>query len=209
MIRSTAGPPSNNRAAVFAYVAGATGILANAFLIAFYALLATHLQIVDTILGSASDLVGSLATAFMIPVALALGWRLPRRRLARLMQASGLTAMALLSVSGPLLVLGVVPFNVDTPVSVVAWMVVCLWLLLINRWLHLSGALPAGVARFGEVVGGGPLVGGVVVGLAFLLLPLMSWVQLIFFGVGGLPGFIGWLGIPVWFVLLGQHLMVS
>jgi hypothetical protein len=37
----------------------------------------------------------------------------------------------------------------------------------------------------------------------------MSWVQLIFFGVGGLPGFIGWLGIPVWFVLLGQHLMVS
>jgi len=149
--------------------------------------------------------VGSLATAFMIPVALALGMRLPHRRLARLTQAAGLTAMALLSMGGPLLVLGVVPFDVETPVSVAAWMVLCLWLLLINRWLRLSAALPARVARFGEVVGGGPLVGGVIVGLAFLL-PWMSWAQLIFFGVGGLPGFFGWLAIPVWFVLLGRHL---
>jgi hypothetical protein len=205
MIRSTIGPPSIKRAALSAYVAGATGILANTFLIAFYALLATHFERVDAILGSASDLVGSLATAFMIPVALVLGWRLPHRRLARLTQAGGLTAMALLSMGGPLLVLGVVPFDVETPVSVAAWLVLCLWLLLINRWLRLSAALPARVARFGEVVGGGPLVGGVIVGLAFLL-PWMSWVQLIFFGVGGLPGFFCWLAIPVWFVLLGRDL---
>src|SRR5919112_58536 len=43
--------------------------------------------------GSAGDLLGSLATAFMIPVAFFLGKRLPRRRPARLTQAAGLTGM--------------------------------------------------------------------------------------------------------------------
>ena len=62
---------SVERAARFAYAAGATGILANLLLIAFYALQASHPED-GTSLGSANDLVGSLGTAFMIPVALAL-----------------------------------------------------------------------------------------------------------------------------------------
>jgi hypothetical protein len=205
MRRASQKTSPKSATALFAYAAGATAILANAFLIAFYALLPTNLQL-DDILGSASDLVGSLATAFIIPVALYLGERLPHRRhSARLTQAAGLTAMALLSVGGPLLVLGVVPFEVETSVSVAAWMVLCLWLLLINRWLGVEAVLPRRLARLGQVLGAGPLAGGVVVGLG-LLLPWMSWAQLVFFGVGGLPGSIGWLGIPVWFVLLGRHL---
>jgi hypothetical protein len=204
MIRSTAGKPSVKMAARFTYAAGATGILANLLLIAFFALLASHPDEGNS-LGSANDIVGSLSTAFMIPVALYLGGRLPQRRAARLTQAAGLTAMAFLTVGGPLLVLGVLAFEVATPIAMAAWIVLSLWLFLVNRWLRLSAALPVRVARLGEYLGAGVLAGYVVVGLG-LLLPWMSWPQLVVFGVGGFIGLPAWLGTPVWFVLLGRHL---
>jgi hypothetical protein len=62
------------------------------------------------------------------------------------------------------------------------------------------------VARLGEFVGAGFLAGYLVVGLG-LLLPWMSWPQLVVFGFGvlvGLPAYL--VGIPVWFLLLGRHL---
>jgi hypothetical protein len=201
---AAAGKSSVKMAAQFAYAAGATGILANLFLIAFFALQATHPDDGFS-LGSANDIVGSLATAFLIPVALFLGGRLPQRRAARLTQAAGLTAMALLSVGGPLLVLGVLAFEVATPIAMAAWIILSLWLLLVNRWLCLSAALPVRLARLGEFLGAGTLAGYVIVGLG-LLLPWMSWVQLVVFGVGLLIGLPAWLGIPVWFLLLGRHL---
>ena len=204
MIRSAAGKSSVKMVARFAYAAGATGILANLSLIAFFALQATHPDDGFS-LGSANDIVGSLATAFMIPVALFLGGRLPPRRAARFTQAAGLTAMALLSVGGPLLVLGVLAFEVETPIAMAAWIILSLWLLLVNRWLRLSNALPVRLARLGEYLGAGTLVGYLVVGLG-LLLPWMSSGQLVVFGVGLVIGLPAWLGIPVWFVLLGRHL---
>jgi hypothetical protein len=214
MVTNTAGKPSVGTAALFAYAAGVTGILANLFLIALYVALGlqaggpeaeTSLGPVGDLSGSASDLLGSLSAAFMIPVALALGGRLPRRRAARLAQAAGLTAMALLTAGGPLLVLGVLSFEVETPIAMAAWIVLCLWLLLLNRWLRSSGTPPVRLARLGEVLGVGLLAGYVIVGLG-LLLPWMSWPQLVVFGVGVLIGLPAYLGIPVWFVLLGRHL---
>jgi hypothetical protein len=141
----------------------------------------------------------------MIPVVLALSAWLPDRRLSRVSQVLGVSALAVLTVGGPLLVLGVLAFNVQAPIMVAAWMVLCLWLLLVNRGLRLSNALPVRLARLGELLGAGTLAGGAVVGLG-LLLPWMLWPQLIFFGVGGVLGVIGMLGTPVWFVLLGRHL---
>ena len=218
MVTSTAGKPSVGTAARFAYAAGFTGILANLFLIALYVALGlqaggpeaqtTSLGPAGDLSGSASDLVGSLSAAFMIPVALALGGRLPQRRGARLVQAAGLTAMALLTVGGPLLVLGVLAFEVETPIAMAAWIILCLWLLLLSRWLRLSDALSVRVARLGEALGAGLLAGYVVVGMG-LLLPWMSWPQLVVFGVGVLIGLPAYLGIPVWFVLLGRHLAAS
>ncbi len=196
---------SVKRAAHFAYAAGGTGILANLLLIAFYALQASHPED-GTSLGSANDLVGSLASAFMIPVALALSAWLPDRRLTWITQVVGVATMAVLTVGGPLLVLGVLAFNVQAPIAVAAWMVLCLWLFLVNRWLRLSAAFRPRVAWFGEFLGAGTLAGGAVVGVGFLL-PWMSWPQLMMFGVGGLLGVIGMLGIPVWFLLLGRHLV--
>ena len=144
----------------------------------------------------------------MIPVALALSAWLPDRGLSRITQVLGLSAMAVLTVGGPLLVLGVLAFKVQAPIMVAAWMVLSLWLFLINRWLRLSAALRPRLARLGEFLGAGTLAGYVVVGLG-LLLPWMSWPQLVVFGVGVLIGLPAWLGIPVWFVLLGRHLAAS
>ncbi len=207
MNRSAAGKSSVKMVSRFAYAAGVTGILANLFLIAFFALQAARPEDGPS-LGTANDLVGSLATAFMIPVALVLAARLPRRRATRLTQAAGLMAMALLTVGGPLLVLEVLAFEVATLNAVASYMVLSLWLFLTNRWLRMSAALRPRLARFGEFVGAGTLAGYAVVGLG-LLLPWMSWPQLVVFGFGVLIGLPAWLGIPVWFVLLGRHLAAS
>ena len=214
MIGRTAGKSSVKWAALFAYAAGATGILANLFLIVFYALFGlqagrpevqSSLGSATELAGSASDLVGSLASALMIPVALSLGRRLPHRRAAHFAQVPGLMAMTLLSVGGPLLVLGVLAFEVETPIAMAAWIILSLWLLLVNRWLRLSATIPVRLERLGEYVGAGLLAGYLVVGLG-LLLPWMSWMQLVVFGVGVLIGLPAWLCIPVWFLLLGRHL---
>lgn len=207
MVRATTQQSSVKRAALFAYAAGVTGVLANLFLIAFFALQAS--QPADGFsLGSANDIVGSLATAFMIPVALFLGRLLPQQRAARFTQAVGLAAMGLLTVGGPLLVLGVLVFEVATPIAMAAWIILSIWLFLVNRWLRRFSVLPVWLTRVGVLLGAGTLAGYVVVGLG-LLLPWMSWAQLVVFGVGVLFGLPAWLGIPVWFVLLGRHLAAS
>ena len=211
MIRTTAGKPSIQRTALFAYAAGATGILANLFRFLELGLQAGRPEAQTSpgsaihLAGSASDLVGSLATSFMIAVALFLAGRLPQRRAARFTQAAGLTAMALLTVGGLLVGLGVLAFEVVAPITVAAWMVLSLWLLLVNRRLRLSETIPVRLAGLGEYLGAGTVVGYVVVGLG-LLLPWMSWVQLVVFGLGMLIGLPAWLCIPVWFLLLGRHL---
>jgi hypothetical protein len=155
--------------------------------------------------GSANDLLGSLSTALMIPAAFFLGRRLPRRLAARLVQTAGLAAMAVLSVGGPLLVLGVLAFEVQTTIAVAALVLLILWMLLVNSWLRRSHALPYRLARFGESLGASFLAGYVFVALG-LLLPWMSLPQFAVFGVGLLVGLPGYLGIPVWFVFLGRYL---
>jgi hypothetical protein len=113
--------------------------------------------------------------------------------------------MVILSIGGPLLVLGVLALEVETPISMVALTFLGLWLSLVNRWLRRSNVLPYRLVRFGGLLGAGFLAGAVIVGLG-LLLPWMSWPQLVVFGVGILVGLPGYLGIPVWFVLLGRYL---
>jgi hypothetical protein len=198
----------------FAFAAGTTGIIASLCLIIMYARLGlqggspgggTLLGSAFHATGSASDLLGSLSTAFIIPVALFLGKHLPRRRAACYVQVAGLVAMVILSIGGPLLVLGVLAFEVETPISMVALTFLGLWLSLVNRWLRRSNVLPYRLVRFGGLLGAGFLAGAVIVGLG-LLLPWMSWPQLVVFGVGILVGLPGYLGIPVWFVLLGRYL---
>jgi hypothetical protein len=207
MLESRVSKPGVRWAALSSFVAGVTGILANLFLMGFYALQVGRPEN-GTWLGSANDLVGSLGTAFMIPVALALSAWLPERLACRIIQVLGLSAMTILVVGGPLLVLGMLEFGVQPPIMIKAWVVLSLWLFLVNRWLRSSGALPPRTARFGELMGALVLAAGAVSGPG-LLLPWMSLPQLILFSTGGVLAMIGMIGIPFWFLLLGRHLAAS
>ncbi len=204
MVVSTAVRPGVWMASLFAYAAGITGTLANLFLIVFFAFQFSSLG-GGASFGSANDLVGSLATAVMVPVVLALSAWLPDRRLRWISRILGLSALTVLAVGGPLLVLGVLSFEVQAPIAVAAWMVLCLWLLLVNRWSRLSAILVPWVARLGEFLGAGTVAGIVIVGLG-VLLPGASWAQPVVFGIGGVLALVGMLGIPVWFLILGRHL---
>ena len=203
MVGITGAKPGVWMASRFAYAAGVTGTLANIFLIAFFTFRFSGLS-GGASFGPANDLVGSLTTAFMVPVALALSAWLPDRRMAWIARILGLSALAVLTVGGPLLVFGALSFEVQAPIVTAAWLVLCLWLILVNRMLLFSGVLAPRVARLGESVGAGTAAGIAIFGLG--VLPGMSSVQAILFGFGGAIAVIGMLGIPLWFVLLGRHL---
>jgi hypothetical protein len=202
MVVSTAGRPGVWMISRFAYAAGVTGTLANLLLIAFFAFRFGGLS--GASFGPANDLVGSLATAFMVPVALALCAWLPDRRVRWVCRMLGLSALGVLTVGGPLLVLGVLPFEVQAPIVTAAWLVLCLWLILVNRLLRSSELLAPRLVWIGEFVSTGTAAGIAIFGLG-VLMPGVSWAQLTLFGFGGVVAVIGMLGIPVWFVLLGRH----
>ncbi len=204
MIESRVGKPGVGWTALSAYAAGVAGILANIFLIALFALQENR-PVQAASFGTANDLMGSLGAAFMIPVAVALSAWLPERRFCRIIQVLGLSSMAILVVGGPVLVLGVLEFEVQAPIMMGAWVILSLWLFLVNRWLRSSGVLPPRTARFGEAIGGLVLIAGGIAGLG-LLMPWMPLPQLILFVAGGVLAVIGMLGTPFWFLLLGRHL---
>jgi len=173
-------------------------------LIGFYAFQAGRPER-GSALGTTNDLVGSLGAAFMIPAAVALGDRLPRRPAVRATRAAGLSAMVVLTATGPLLVFDVLPFRVSTPISLAAFLVLAGWLLGVNRASRRSAVLARGVTRLGQLCGAGTLAGAALVGSAFLL-PRRSWPQVGMVGVGGVLGVGAMLAIPVWFLLLGRQL---
>lgn len=193
------------RDAAFAWAAGTAGTLANLLLVAFYILLAARSD-AQHVAGSSNDLVGSLAMALSIPVALTLEPLLPRRRAVRIAQAVGIAAMAVLAAGGPLLVLGVLPFEIQAPIAIGASMLLAAWLFLANRWMRRAGTLDARITRVGQVAGAATLgsFAGVVTGL--VLLPWGSAPQIVVLVVAALPGVLAWLATPVWFLMLGGRL---
>lgn len=199
-MRATARPVT----ASMARAAGAVGVLSNLLLIAFYAWQAGRPER-GTWLGSANDLVGSVGSALMAVVALGLGTLLPRRRAARAVNLTGFAAMVLLTLLGPLLVAGVIPFQVQSPIALACFVVLAGWLLAVNGWLRREALLPARVTRLGEWSGGGVLIGVALAGPAFAL-PAASVPQLVLFAAGGLLGVAGMLAVPIWFVMLGREL---
>jgi hypothetical protein len=182
------------RAAPWARAAGVTGVAANALLVAFYAVEVGRRRVLPLSLGSANDVVGSVSTALMVPVVLAVS---PNRRTRRL----GLVATGVLTVAGPALVLGLVPFTVQMPIALGAFECLSAWLVLTCRGRR--GSLPPDVTRLGLLSGGGVLAGGAVVG-AGLLLPKGSLLRRAAFVVGGAPGALASLAMPVWFLRLGR-----
>jgi hypothetical protein len=173
-----------------ASAAGAVGVLANLLLIGFYALELGREPVWAVSLGTLNDLIGALSTALMIPVAYAFGPTWSR--------ALGITAMAVATVGGLLLVFGALTFEQQLPIVLAAFLALALWMLLTAR--QLTGAR----RRLGVLSAAGVLVGVPLVGLG-LLFPSMSWPQLALFGAGALGALPAWLAMPVWFLLLGRN----
>jgi hypothetical protein len=190
--------------AACARAAGIAGVAANGLLAGFFASRAAGFA-PGEILGPANDLVGSLACAVMVPVAVAVRPLLPGGRVVVLTQTAVLTALGVLTVNGPLLVLGVVPFETSTAISIGAAMVLAGWLLTANRWMRRRGTLRRGLTRFGEAVGATTLAAGAGAGAALLLLPEGSTARLVALVVAGVPGVAAWLATPVWFLRLGSR----
>jgi hypothetical protein len=182
-----------------AVVAGIVGVIANLLLVGFYAWQVGRPEH-GSWLGPANDLVGSVGSALMAVVAFGLGPMLPQRFTARAANLVGIAAMVALTILGPLLVAGVLSFEVQSPIALGCFLVLAGWLVLVNRWLR--GAIPGRVTRLGAWSGAAVLVGAGVLGLGFLL----AVVRLPLYTVGGLLAVCGMLAIPIWFLLLGHKL---
>jgi hypothetical protein len=168
---------------------------ANGLLVAFYALEVGRRRVLPVSLGTANDVVGAVGTAFMVPVVLAVS---PDRWTRRL----GLGATGVLTLAGPALVLGLVPFGVQAPVALGAFGGLAGWIVLTSRGQR--GVLPDDVTRLGVRCGGAVLAGGAVAGAA-VLLPRTSRLRQAALTAAAAPGVLGMLAVPVWFLRLGRE----
>ncbi|SOD95594.1 hypothetical protein [Blastococcus haudaquaticus] len=180
------------QAAPWARAAGATGMAANALLVGFYALEAGR-RPRRISLGSANDLVGSLGTALMLPVAVAVS---PDRWTRRL----GLISMTVLTIAGPALVAGFVTFRRQLPVALAGFAGLSGWVVLTSR-AH-RGVLPGPVTRLGFRSGGAVLAGGCTAA-AGMLFPAGSTGRQVALAAAGVSGSTGMLALPLWFLRLG------
>lgn len=176
-------------------VAGYAAAAANVLLLAYVVLQVLRPGTVSTSLGPLAGILGGLAAALLIPVALALG--------DGLLAALGAPAMLVLSVSWFLVAGQLLTPWAAAPVVAGAAVLLAVWLVVING---RTERVPDHVARFGRRCGATALAGSTVVLLALVLLPPMSMEQLVALGVGGVPGGLAWLVVPAWSISVGRAL---
>ena len=154
-------------------------------------------------LGTANDWVIVVQFLTFIPVALALrGW-LPPTRSVRLATAAAVGAMVATAILQLLLVAGVLEFDVQVLLVVATFLVVYTWVLTASS-AGRHGTPPRSVTRFGLLLGASYPVGLVVIAAAGLLFPWGSAAQLAFVVPGIAIAAFGWLGLPVWPLVLAH-----
>lgn len=201
----TAGPVR------WALASGITGLIANVLLVLFF-LLAQPFGVSGPLaedghdfmwLGSANDVVIIVQFVTFIPVALALPSWLPPLPSVRLATAAAVGAMGAVAILQLLLVAGVLEFDVQVMLVVAMFLVVYAWVITVSSTGHRRGTLPRSVTRFGLLLGVSYPV-GLVIAAAGLLFPSGSAAQLAFVVPGVIIGAIGWLGLPVWPLVLAR-----
>jgi hypothetical protein len=206
--------PAQQRSAspvLWALTSGITGLLANVLLILFF-LLARPFGVNGPLaeagqdlmwLGSANDVVIIVQFLTFIPVALALRRWLPPTRSVRIATAAAVGAMVVVAILQLLLVAGVLEFDVQVMLVVAMFLVVYAWIVAVSSTGHRHGTLPRPVTRFGLLLGVSLPV-GLVIAAAGLLFPSGSPAQLAFVIPGVAVAAIGWLGLPVWPLVLAR-----
>jgi hypothetical protein len=201
----TAGP------VLWALTSGITGLVANVLLVLFF-LLARPFGANGPLaeagqdfmwLGTANDVVIIVQFLTFIPVALGLRRWLPPTRSIRVATAAAVGAMVVVAALQLLLVAGVLEFDVQVLLVVAMFLVVYAWVIAVSSTGHRYGTLPRSVTRFGLLLGVSYPV-GLVIAAAGLLFPWGSPAQLAFVIPGVVIGAIGWLGLPVWPLVLAR-----
>jgi hypothetical protein len=211
----TATYPARQRMAgpvLWALTSGITGLVANVLLVLFF-LLGQPFGVDGPLaeggqdfmwLGRANDVVIIVQFLTFVPVALALPRWLPPTRSMRVATAAAVGAMMAVAILQLLLVAGVVEFDVQVVVVVATFLVVYAWLIAVSSTGHRHGTLPRSVTRFGLLLGVSFPV-GLVIAAAGLLFPSGSPAQLAFVIPGVAIAAIGWLGLPVWPLVLARR----
>jgi hypothetical protein len=175
-------------------LSGLAGLAGNAFLILFFALSRPWAGVTTGYewLGPVNDALVVVQFAAMVPVALAVHARLG---LGRGTTAAGVTAMAGVVVLQLALLGDLLAFEVQVPAVVACLVVVFGWVLVASRAGRAT--LPPRVVRLGTAVGVAFLA-GLVVAAAGLLAAPDSVARYVAWGLGGVAGLVGYLGLPLW-----------
>lgn len=204
LIETHASPRSTG--AAWAWITGVSGLVANALLVAFFALARPFQDEANEYswLGSANDLVIVVQFATFIPVALALWRRMPATRAVLAATAAAVAAMAAVIVLQLLLVTGGLDFDRQVVLVSAAFIGVYAWILTVGSAGHREGTLPRSVTRLGLLLGASyPL--GLLIAAPGLLFPWGSTAQYAFLAPGALFASIGWLALPLWPLALARH----
>lgn len=192
-----------------ALACGILGLVANVFLVGFFAL--GYPPVGDTSwswLGFANDVVGTVQFALFLPVIVAVTRLLPISRTMRVITGLALVATAGLVTVSFALVVEVMSFEVQVRYVMGFLVVLYGWLLAVSSVGHRANALPRSVTRVGLLLGvswpaslllilAGLLIGGIDLSAMRFELPgvLLVIPALVL-------GLLNWLTLPVWPLLL-------
>lgn len=203
-----AGGPSRTGIHWWALLTGVAGLIANALLIGFFLTLVPLWREAASglgWLGPATDVIQTAQFVALMPVAVAVGRRLRNGRLVRDATTGAVAAIVVVVVLDLLLLAGVLPASLHSALVTACVTVVFAWLLVVSRAGQRTGRLSRRVVRLGTALAAGYLIGAAIVGSAFLL-PPGSIAQYAGLGIGGAVGLYGWLGFPVWPLLLARDI---
>jgi hypothetical protein len=151
--------------------------------------------------GPLSDWGSGLGTLLVCATILVLPWP-AKSRWAMWVAKIAVTVLSVCGALGSfLLVLHVIDFAPGTAAAMTALFAQAIWLAVIPLRIARTGTVPLRLGRAAQWLGLAFLAGAAMVGIGFALpWPAAQWGAFI---LGGIVGLVGWVGAPVWYVVLG------
>lgn len=188
---------TDRRVAFFAFAAGIVGLVCVIALGLFYA------READTAgrrpFGQISHLTAAEFNLLILPVL----WRFALLLESPLWWPVVLLASLAGTLGSTLLLFDAIDFAVAAALSIFAIVVQALWLILANRLLRRIDGYPRELGALAIAAGAALLGGMAIIAIGFLLQP---GVENPFWTLGVAVGLLGWVSMPIWFLLAGVSL---
>ena len=201
-MESPTGPADPAPARVCALISGVVGLLAGLFLLGFFALDSYGVRMAGFSLGHVNDVLGAIQFTALAPVVWALGRRLPATRTVRVATGVAMAATVAFVVLSLLLIAGVLTFAQQIGPLMLTIVAIYGWLLAVNLVAHRTRTLPRVVTRAGVLLAVALLTALVLVGAGYVLPGIVGQLAT-WFGYG--LGVVGWLGLPLYVLLLAAR----